>query len=54
MDVCKVCLKKQEGILHKFNIYHIKILDLAFESSIDFGQFEEAKDFGIELDEAYL
>lgn len=52
--MCKVCLNKQEGILHKLNMYHVKILDLAFESSIDFQQFEQAKEYGIALEEGYL
>ncbi|KAF2894223.1 hypothetical protein ILUMI_11948 [Ignelater luminosus] len=49
LDVCKVCLKKHKGVLHKLNIQHVRILDSAFESSIDFGQWEDAIQFGTEL-----
>lgn len=53
LDVCKICLKKQEGVLYKYNIQHVKILDLAFESSIDLGQWDDARLFGTELIEGY-
>ncbi|XP_050506253.1 histone-lysine N-methyltransferase SMYD3 isoform X1 [Diabrotica virgifera virgifera] len=49
LDVCKVCLKKQKGILYKYNVKHIKTLDLAFDSSIEFGKFEEATEYGLQL-----
>ncbi|KAK4881149.1 hypothetical protein RN001_004468 [Aquatica leii] len=49
LDVCKVCLRKHEGVLHRLNIQHVRILDSAFESSIDFGQWDDAKKFGIAL-----
>lgn len=54
LDVCKVCLQKQENVLYKFNIYRVKVLDMTFESSIEFGQWEEAKQFGTELIEGYM
>lgn len=53
MDVCKICLRKQENVLHKLNIYHVKILDMTFESSIEFGQWNEAIKYGTELIEGY-
>lgn len=40
-------------MLYKYNIQYIKTLDLAFESSIDFGQWDDAKRFGMELVEGY-
>ncbi|KAJ8931425.1 hypothetical protein NQ314_015664 [Rhamnusium bicolor] len=49
LDVCKVCLRKHDGILYKYNVKHVKILDLAFDSSIELGKFEEATDYGLEL-----
>ncbi|KAF5299334.1 hypothetical protein FQA39_LY02507 [Lamprigera yunnana] len=49
LDVCKVCLRKHQGVLHDLNIQHVRILDSAFESSIDFGQWDEAKQFGVAL-----
>ncbi|XP_072385972.1 histone-lysine N-methyltransferase SMYD3 isoform X2 [Diabrotica undecimpunctata] len=49
LDVCKVCLKKQKGVLYKYNVKHIKTLDLAFDSSIEFGKFEEATEYGLQL-----
>ncbi|XP_022919732.1 uncharacterized protein [Onthophagus taurus] len=53
-DLCKVCLKRQDKILHKLNTLHIKVLDLTFESSIDFCHWEEAKELGTELLDGYL
>lgn len=53
IDVCKVCLKKQEGLFHPLNLFHVKVMDLAFESSIELGQWEEAKQIGPELIKGY-
>lgn len=53
LDVCKVCLKKQKGVLYKFHLKHIKVLDLAFESSIDLEAFDSALEYGLELIECY-
>ncbi|XP_970424.2 histone-lysine N-methyltransferase SMYD3 isoform X1 [Tribolium castaneum] len=52
-DVCEICLKKQEGVLHKFNIKHVKTLDLAFQSSIDFQKWDFARKFALELVDAF-
>ncbi|CAH1986255.1 unnamed protein product [Acanthoscelides obtectus] len=49
LDVCKVCLKNHEGLLYKYNIRHVKILDLAFDSCIDFGKFDDATQYGLKL-----
>ncbi|KAL3280383.1 hypothetical protein HHI36_017870 [Cryptolaemus montrouzieri] len=53
LDACQICLEKQKGLFHKFNIKYVKTLDLAFESSIDFGKFEDAKKFGFHLIEPF-
>ncbi|KDR23505.1 histone-lysine N-methyltransferase SMYD3 [Zootermopsis nevadensis] len=53
LDVCKVCLKKQRGLFHSLDILHVKVLDLAFESSIQIGQWEQAVEFGQELIAGY-
>lgn len=42
-------IKKQMGVLHKLNVYRLKTLDLAFESAIDVGKWEDALRFGIDL-----
>lgn len=49
LDICKMCLKKQNNLLHSLNILHVKTLDLAFESSIQMGFWDEAEDYGILL-----
>nr|CAI5868987.1 unnamed protein product [Callosobruchus analis] len=49
LDVCNVCLKKQEGLLYEYNIRHVKTLDLAFDSSIDLGKFDDATQYGLGL-----
>lgn len=53
LDVCNVSLKKQKGVLYKNNIKHIKMKDLAFDSSIDFGKFEDALEYGLELVDSF-
>lgn len=47
LDILEICLRKQEGVLHPFNIYHIKTLDSAFESSILMQKWEDAVEYGI-------
>ncbi|KAJ4437510.1 hypothetical protein ANN_17655, partial [Periplaneta americana] len=53
LDVCKVCLKKQQGLFHPLDLLHVKVLDLAFESSIELGQWEQANEYGQELVAGY-
>jgi SET and MYND domain-containing protein len=42
-------MKKQQGLFHHLDLLHVKVLDLAFESSIEMGQWEEAAEYGQEL-----
>lgn len=49
LDVCKICLKKQQQILHPLNIWRTKTLDMAFESAIDIGKWDEALFYGESL-----
>lgn len=49
LDVLELCLKKQDKVLHPFNIWHIKTLDLAFESAINMEKWEKALEYGIQL-----
>lgn len=53
LDVCKICLEKQNGIFHPHNINHVKILDLAFESAIIMEQWKESLKYGVLLVEGY-
>ena len=53
LDVCEICLQKQRGVLHKYNIKHVKTLDLAFQSSIDFQKWDFARTLALELVDAY-
>lgn len=49
LDICSVLIHKQTGFLHQMNIYRLKTLDLAFESAIDVGKWDEALRYGNEL-----
>ncbi|CAI6365129.1 unnamed protein product [Macrosiphum euphorbiae] len=53
LDVCKMCLEKQNGIFHPNNINRVKILDLAFESAIKMEQWKESLKYGILLIDGY-
>lgn len=44
--MAKVCLKRQEHVLHPLNLLRVKTLDMAFESAITLEKFEEAAEFG--------
>ncbi|XP_063709735.1 histone-lysine N-methyltransferase SMYD3-like [Culicoides brevitarsis] len=49
LDVLQLLLKRQENVLHDFNIWHIKTLDAAFESAINMEKWEEALEYGTRL-----
>ncbi|XP_060526173.1 histone-lysine N-methyltransferase SMYD3-like isoform X2 [Cylas formicarius] len=53
MKQTTLCLKRHQQVLFKFHLKHVKVLDLAFESAIDLGLFDEALQYGLELIEAY-
>jgi len=46
IDVCRNLDKKQRKVLHDFNIWRLKSLDLALDAAIDFESWEEATEFG--------
>lgn len=46
LDTAKICLKRQENVLHPLNLLCVKTLDMAFESAITLGKYEEAAAFG--------
>lgn len=53
LDACKLCLVKEEGILHPNNLIHIKTVDLAFDAAIQLKYWEEAEKLGKELIAGY-
>ncbi|XP_014487505.1 PREDICTED: histone-lysine N-methyltransferase ASHR1 isoform X4 [Dinoponera quadriceps] len=54
LDVSKICLKKQKGILHSFNIQHIRTLDTAFIAAVNLECWEDAELYSKELVPGYL
>lgn len=42
-------LAKQKLVLHKLNVWHVKTLDLAFESAVHFSKWSEALKYGNKL-----
>ncbi|KAI9590749.1 histone-lysine N-methyltransferase SMYD3 isoform X1 [Glossina fuscipes] len=49
LDVCKICLKKHKEFVHSLNVWHVKILDAAFEAAIAVNKWGEALEFGKQL-----
>ncbi|XP_035905515.1 histone-lysine N-methyltransferase SMYD3 isoform X2 [Anopheles stephensi] len=49
LDVSRLCLKKQENILHRYNVHHIKTLDNAMESALNMEKWREAIGYGLRL-----
>lgn len=49
LDVCQLCLKKQENVLHYNNVWYLKTLDHAFESAINMEKWDEAIGYGLRL-----
>ncbi|CAL7947993.1 unnamed protein product [Xylocopa violacea] len=54
LDVSKVCLKRQEGILHSLNVQHVQTLQTAFDSSVILQHWEEAESYAKRLINGYL
>ncbi|XP_015176483.1 PREDICTED: histone-lysine N-methyltransferase SMYD3 isoform X2 [Polistes dominula] len=54
LDVSKICLKKQEGVLHAFNIQYVRTLEAAFEASVRLLSWEDAEYYGQRLLPGYL
>ncbi|XP_017789318.1 PREDICTED: histone-lysine N-methyltransferase SMYD3 [Habropoda laboriosa] len=54
LDICKMCLEKQEGILHPLNVQHVQTLQAAFDSSISLQHWEEAESYAERLINGYL
>ncbi|XP_011163274.2 histone-lysine N-methyltransferase SMYD3 isoform X1 [Solenopsis invicta] len=53
-DICKMCLEKQKGIMHKFNMQHIYILEATYNFVFTLGCWEDAEIYGKELLSGYL
>lgn len=49
LDICSTLVAKQRGVLHRMNVFHLKTLDLAFESAIDVEKWDQALEYGNEL-----
>lgn len=54
LDVAKICLRKQDGILHRFNIQHVRTLEAAFNGAVILNLWEEAEYYGKYLIPGYL
>ncbi|XP_039311450.1 uncharacterized protein LOC105198307 [Solenopsis invicta] len=49
-----MCLEKQKGIMHKFNIQHIQTLEILYIATFNLGYLEDAEIYGKELLSGYL
>ena len=52
-DVCKVCLDKQGNLFHDLSLVRSKVLDAAFDSSIQLELWDAAVEYGVPLIGAY-
>lgn len=52
-DVCKMCLDKQGNLFHDLSLVRSKILDAAFDSSIQLELWDAAVEYGVPLIVAY-
>ncbi|XP_053675028.1 histone-lysine N-methyltransferase SMYD3 [Anopheles nili] len=49
LDVSRLCLKKQENVLHRYNVYHIKTLENAMDSALELEKWSEATGYALRL-----
>ncbi|XP_015599197.1 histone-lysine N-methyltransferase SMYD3 isoform X2 [Cephus cinctus] len=54
LDISKMCLMKQEGILHPFNLQRVRTIESAFEAAVNLNVWEDAKAYAIQLIPGYL
>nr|XP_034194317.1 histone-lysine N-methyltransferase SMYD3 isoform X2 [Osmia lignaria] len=54
LDVSKMCLEKQEDVLHSLNLQHVQTLQTAFDSTISLEHWEEAEYYAKKLITGYL
>lgn len=54
LDVSKMCLSRQEGVLHPLNVQYVQTLQTAFDSSINLQHWEEAESYAKKLINGYL
>lgn len=54
LDVSKICLKKQRGVLHEFNVQHVRTLEMAHIAAVNLEYWEDAELYGKELAPGYL
>lgn len=54
LDVSKICLKKQKDVMHKFNIQHVRTLEMAHIAAMNLKYWEDAEFYGKELMPGYL
>ncbi|KAK0175816.1 hypothetical protein PV328_000018 [Microctonus aethiopoides] len=54
LDVCKMLLKKQEGLLHPFNLLTVRMLEIALAATIDIDHWEEAEIYASQLIPPYI
>jgi len=53
LDVCKLCIAKQDNLFHDLCLIRSKIMDAAFDSAIQLQLWEAAIQYGIPLIQAY-
>ncbi|KAL0276279.1 UNVERIFIED_CONTAM: hypothetical protein PYX00_003885 [Menopon gallinae] len=46
LDICRMCLRKQQGLLYYTNIYNVKVLQTAMDSCILMKNWEGALEYG--------
>ncbi|XP_055857396.1 histone-lysine N-methyltransferase SMYD3 [Episyrphus balteatus] len=49
LDICKMCLPRQKGVLHPMSLWHVKTLDAAVESAFSMEKWNDALEFAIQL-----
>ncbi|XP_066595162.1 histone-lysine N-methyltransferase SMYD3 isoform X2 [Prorops nasuta] len=54
LDVSKICLKRQKGVLHSLNVKHVRTLESAFDAAINLSSWEEAEEYSKLLLPGYL
>ncbi|XP_034935410.1 histone-lysine N-methyltransferase SMYD3 isoform X2 [Chelonus insularis] len=54
LDASRMCLERQQGILHPYNLLVVRMLEMAVAAAIDLDRWDEAEVFAAQLVSRYL
>ncbi|XP_063979685.1 histone-lysine N-methyltransferase SMYD3 [Diachasmimorpha longicaudata] len=54
LDTARLCLEKQKGVLHPYNLLVVRMLEMALAAAMDLKRWEDAEKYAAQLTARYL